>query len=240
MVMKRKSFEIELKTKDEGAEAPRIVAYASTFDRIPDSYGDVVAKGAFTESLEKIAAEGRFLPLLFGHRMDDPTMNLGRVVSAVEDEKGLLIEAEFDMENPNAVKARRDVLARTLTKLSFAYEVKDAGPVELDNGVKAWELRKLDIFEVSLVPVPANQNAVVIDAKAGRRNSKKDEDALNEALGLIERADEIIRGIIAADDMEGGEEPPTEGGDEAKADEAEELKRREARAKALSDFIDNL
>lgn len=234
--MKTKSFELQV--KEAGGETPRIVAYASTFHREPDSYGDVVAKGAFVESLEKIKSEGRFLPLLFGHRMDDPMMNIGKVVRAEEDENGLLVEAEFDMENPNAVKAHRDVLARTLTKLSFAFDVLDYGPVELEDGTKANELRKMEIFEVSLVPVPANQHAIVIDAKAGRRNSKADEDKLREALDSVERAGEVIRGLIAADDMEGDPEP--EGGDEAKAAEAEELKRREARVKSLTEYIDNL
>lgn len=237
--MQTKSFELSIKAQGD-ADAPRIVAYASTFDRIPDSYGDVVAKGAFVDSLAKIAEEGRFLPLLFGHRMDDPMMCIGKVVRAEEDEKGLLVEAEFDMDNPNAVKARRDVLARTLTKLSFAYEVMECGPVTLEDGTKANELRKLDIFEVSLVPVPANQNAIVIDAKSGRRNSKADEDALKDAMAHMEAATEIIRGIIAADDMEETEDGDAEDGAEAKAAEAEEQKRREAARKELSDYIQKI
>ena len=37
--------------------------------------------------------------------------------------------------------------------------IKEAGEVELEDGRKAYELRKLDLFEVSLVQIPANQHA---------------------------------------------------------------------------------
>ena len=45
--------------------------------------------------------------------------------------------------------------------MSFAYDVCDWGPVELDGGVKATELRALDLFEVSVVLVPANAHAEI-------------------------------------------------------------------------------
>lgn len=55
-----------------GADGGGIVAYASIFDREPDSYGDVVARGAFADTLEVWWESGRPIPLLFGHNMDDP------------------------------------------------------------------------------------------------------------------------------------------------------------------------
>ena len=44
-----KSFNVEVK-EDEGGQ---ITGYASTFDRVPDAYGDVIAPGAFAASLTK-------------------------------------------------------------------------------------------------------------------------------------------------------------------------------------------
>lgn len=215
--MKYKEFEVQL--KESGEETPRITAYASTFDREPDSYGDVVAKGAFADSLKKWDESGMRIPLLYGHRTDDPMMNLGGVVEAKEDEIGLLITAEFDMDNPNAVKARRDVIAKTLCKMSFAYDVLDEVPVELEGGIKANELRKLEIYEVSLVPIPANQHAVVVDVKAataeaeadekaGRRNSAADESTLERIGELADEIKDEVSGLIGADDdTEEAEEP---------------------------------
>ena len=55
------------KTIDAKAENGMIVGYASTWTREPDTYGDVVAKGAFAEYIEQLKAEGRVLPFLLNH-----------------------------------------------------------------------------------------------------------------------------------------------------------------------------
>jgi Arc/MetJ-type ribon-helix-helix transcriptional regulator len=67
--------------------------------------------------------------------------------------------------------------------------------------VKANELRKLDLFEVSIVPIPANQNAVMTEVKAGRRNSKSDEAAIRQAITLLQ-------GVLDDADPEDGEDEP--------------------------------
>ena len=58
---------IKVKTYDVKNDAGSIVGYASTWIREPDSWGDIVAKGAFTESIAKIKAENKKIPLLWGH-----------------------------------------------------------------------------------------------------------------------------------------------------------------------------
>lgn len=55
-MIKTKSFDVKV---DENG---MISGYASTWTREPDSYGDVVAKGAFAEDIAKIKEEGRVLP----------------------------------------------------------------------------------------------------------------------------------------------------------------------------------
>lgn len=47
--MNTKTISIDVK-----AEAGTITGYASTWTREPDSYGDVVAKGAFEENIAQI------------------------------------------------------------------------------------------------------------------------------------------------------------------------------------------
>ena len=161
--MERK--ELDLLVKEAPSDVPGIVAYASTFDRIPDAYGDVVAKGAFAKSIQAIKDSGNNLPLLYGHVMDDPANIIGTVTDLKEDDHGLLIKADFDMENPMAQQVHRSVLSKAITKLSFAFSVLDQAPVTLEDGTKANELRELEIYEVSLVVVPANPRAQVIAAK---------------------------------------------------------------------------
>lgn len=142
-----------------------VEGYASTWDRTPDSYGDVVARGAFADTLRAWAQRDQPIPLLFGHRTDDPKYNIGRVTDAREDSRGLFIRAEFDAENETAQEVRKLAKQGRLYQFSFAYQVLDSGPVTLPDGTRANELRKLDLFEVSLVQIPANQHAVVTGVK---------------------------------------------------------------------------
>lgn len=190
---KIKSFNVEVK-EDEGGS---ITGYASTFDRVPDAYGDVIAPGAFKETLLRWQELGKPIPLLFGHRTDDPFMNIGAVESAEEDERGLKFTAKLDPDNPNAQYSRKLLTEGRIHQFSFAFDVQEAGVTTLDDGTKANELRKLDLFEISLVPIPANQFATVEEVKAwadraaeevkaGRVLSKTNEDDLREAVSLIQ------------------------------------------------------
>lgn len=162
--MQTKAFDLIVDEQDDLGEG-EILAYASTFDRIPDSYGDVVAPGAFAKTLADWAASGNPIPLLFGHRTDDPRMNIGKIVEATEDERGLRVRAKFDESNEVAAYTRKLVMEGRLSKLSFAYDTIDSAPVVLEDGTRARELRELKLFEVSLVPIPANPLTEVIDAK---------------------------------------------------------------------------
>ncbi len=182
--MLKKSF--DLVYENETSDGGEIVAYASTFDRIPDAYGDIVAPGAFAKSLADWQASGNPIPLLFGHRTDDPRMNLGAVIEASEDERGLRIRARFDEDNEVAQYTRKLVKEGRLTKLSFAYDTLDSEIITLDDGTRATELKELKIYEISLVPIPANQLTEVLEVKDGEHKH-------------------VIRDLVAAVDLSYGE-----------------------------------
>lgn len=236
---KHKSAEIAAQMPADGI----VEGYASTFDRVPDSYGDVVAKGAFARTLDEWRAkggEGLAIPLLYGHNTDDPMHNIGRVTEAYEDEKGLFVRAEFDADNPTAQYARKLAAEGRLYQFSFAYAIRDAGEVELDDGTKAYELRDLDLYEVSLVQIPANQRAVVtgvkgdavavadVHVKSGRRHSKADADVLRRIREDAERITQAIDGLLA--DEEGRDEPDDGPEPDANAEEPDGAKAEEPTA----------
>lgn len=204
-IMLKKSFEIKDISEAEGGE---ITAYAATFDRVKDSYGDVIAPGAFAKTLTDWQESGHPIPLLFGHRTDDPRMNLGAVVEASEDERGLLIKAQFDETSDVAQYTRKLVKEGRLTKLSFAYDVLDSAPVVLADGTKANELRELKLYEVSLVPIPANQLTEVLEVKDGEHDETH--AAIVEALtdDNEEHADE--KNAEVNEKAPSDEEPPAE------------------------------
>lgn len=189
-----KSF--ELKEGENGV----VEGYASTWTKTPDSYGDIVIKGAFTETLKKRKATGHPFPLCFNHDFDQI---IGAVFEAEEDDYGLKISASF-LNTPAAQEKRELVKEGIVWQFSFAYSVLGSeAPTEEEKKQGIFQkLTKLDLYEVSLVPVPANQTAVVteikndenIEEKAGKRNSAKDEalirDAISALQALLDNADD--------------------------------------------------
>ena len=203
-----KSF--ELKSDENGI----VEGYASTWTKTPDSYGDIVIKGAFTETLKKRKATGHPFPLCFNHDFDQI---IGAVFEAEEDDYGLKIRASF-LNTPAAQEKRELVKEGIVWQFSFAYSVLGAeAPTEEEKkqGI-VQKLTKLDLYEVSLVPVPANQTAIVtevkndeeVEIKAGRRNSAKDEELIRDAISALQAL------LDTAEEDQGEDEPEVNGAPE--------------------------
>ncbi|MDI3330137.1 MAG: HK97 family phage prohead protease [Micrococcus sp.] len=164
MHIKGAALQVKAAGTDDGLEDGQFTAYASVFGNV-DSYGDIVVAGAFAETLKDWEASGNVIPVLFGHNMSDPDYNVGHVVKAEEDEHGLLVTVQLDLETAKGAQVYRLVKGRRVSQMSFAYEVLDAAPVEKD-GVEAFELRRLKLYEVSVVPIGANQETEILTVKA--------------------------------------------------------------------------
>ena len=248
-------------------DAGTISGYFSTYDRIPDSYGDVIARGAFTETIQKRKESGHPFPLCWNH---DLNQIIGFVDPAdIEDtEKGPLMKKASFFNTPLAQEKREIVKSGVVYQFSFAYEVLEAGPTTLDDGVKANELKKLELFEVSIVPIPANPRAEVTDIKSevatatvkiipeiGVEAFKKAmEEAYAEVLdakaGRRNRKSDVdilkqIRGLVdqlLEDEVEDTDEDPKDS--DAKSEEQdpandEEQKKLEALLKEANDLINS-
>ena len=203
--MKVKDYKIQIKAgPDDGLQEGQFKAYASVFGNI-DSYGEAVVKGAFEESLSEWTASGLVLPILFGHNMADPDFNIGGTIEAKEDDHGLHIYGELDLVNPKAVQVYRLLKGRRINQLSFAYDVLDSGPVEKD-GTKYTELRKLKLYEVSIVPIGANQETEVLAVKSGQVLSTKNEASIKSVRDQLEAAvtalTEVLFAVGGEDDQE--------------------------------------
>ena len=105
---------------DDGLGDREFKAYASTWTRTPDSYGDVVRKGAFADTIRYWEASGNVVPILYGHDASDPHKNIAATKSLVEDDHGLLVHGVFD-ETPMAEQVYQLVRGRRLSQLSFAF-----------------------------------------------------------------------------------------------------------------------
>lgn len=190
--MERKivSFKADATTTDG-----EFTGYASTWTRTPDSYGDVVAKGAFADTLTEWGARGVPIPCLWLHRMDEAESYIGAVTDAVEDDHGLKVTVRILPDSQRAAHVHRLLKERLITEMSFAFDVVDSKTVT-EGGVEVRELRRLDLIEVSVVPVGANRDTSIDDVKTSP--SHVFTDAQVEALQAL--ADAHIRSDPAQED----------------------------------------
>lgn len=190
--MKTKSIEFKVKSAD--LEEGVILGYASVFGNV-DSYGDIVVRGAFQAFLKKIEETGKVIPVFYGHNMEDPKANIGRVVELREDDHGLFFKAELDLSGNTYGRVVYEQLKDgRLDSMSFGYSVIDAKMSD-----RGYELKELELYEISVVPIPANREALITEVKAGRAISAKNMD-------LIRRAYEALGELLDAyDDGESGD-----------------------------------
>lgn len=223
--MEHKFKEFKIKSAEDTGT---ISGYFTTYDRIPDAYGDIIAPGAFTDTVKAREESGHPFPLCWNH---DLNQIIGKVDSIEDTEKGPLIVASF-FDTPLAQEKREIVKSGVVYQFSFAYDVQEAEEVELEDGTKANELRKLDLFEVSIVPIPANPRAEVTDVKSGRRNRKSDEDIIKQIISL---ANQLL------DDEVNDADEPDDGEDEVKANTAvEEPEQSNPKKDDLLAYIKNM
>ena len=157
-MMQHKDFGLSIKAVSDSGE---IEGYGSTFGGEPDSYGDVVAKGAFADSLAAHKAAGTMPKMLWGHKADDPP--IGDWLNIEEDEKGLFVKGRVDIEDPFAARIYRAMKAGRVNKFSIGYSVDKWASDAARKGVRI--LQKLALWEISPVNFPANVNAGVTSVK---------------------------------------------------------------------------
>ena len=118
--------------------------------------------------------------------------------------------------------------------MSFAYQIDDAELVENTDapGGEAYELRKLTIFEVSIVQIGANTETEITDVKnavtrlkAGRKISAANAELLAQARDLINK-------VIDATDDGSSEEPDDDTAQERETAKAQD--RRPVKERTLS------
>lgn len=229
-----------------GGEFEAVVA---VFGNI-DSWGDVVLPGAFADTIEQWASGPDTLPVLWSHRMDDPHFNIGEVTELrefnggeqdlpewvdpfVRENGGLWVKGRIDTgpdASPVAVQALRLLKSRRVTQFSFAYDEVDSGPVDV-NGLEAWGLKKLKLYEVSPTQVGANELTELIAAKAGTMTRRKMLMTQDEADQMRAAIDALATALEAADiegapDGDDGDETPDEADEVPSAGVAGQLKRR--------------
>jgi len=163
--------------KFAAAEPAVIKGYASTFGGAPDRGGDVVAAGAFADSLAQAKAAADMPAMLWAH---DPAEVIGVWSVVKEDAKGLYVEGALNLQTQRGREAVALVKQGAVTGLSIGYRVAPGGREFRDDGVRV--LKRLDLYEISLTPIPMNTNARLNGSKS--LESARDLEALLVDAGL--------------------------------------------------------
>lgn len=168
-----RSFALQIKATGEDGT---VEGYGSVFG-VRDNYDDVIAKGAFIQSLKDHKAAGTMPAMLWQHDADKP---IGVWTEMVEDEKGLRIKGQLAMETVKGKEAHALLKMGALNGLSIGFISKEWA---YDRETEVRTLTAIDLWEVSLVTFPANEKARVTNVKsADEMATPKDaEKALRDA-----------------------------------------------------------
>ena len=153
--MKYLNRPIEIKAVNEDG---LFSGYASVFEEI-DSYRDIVKRGAFEKTLAESKSKGRAVPILWQH---DAAKPIGVYTELKEDERGLYVEGQLNMDVQQAREALSLLRQKALSGISIGYN-----SVRYDTDVKSGvrRLYELKLYEASLVTFPACDGARVTDVK---------------------------------------------------------------------------
>ena len=159
------------------AEDGSFSGYGSTFGGDPDSYGDVIAKGAFSKSLAKGGRNGTGIAMLWQHNSDQP---VGVWPSIVEDSRGLAVQGKIAVDTALGKDAYTLLKMGAIKGLSIGYNTVD---YEYNTETKIRTLKEVELWEISLVTFPANINATVTGIKAFEeaKTIREFEEALRDA-----------------------------------------------------------
>lgn len=151
LVRQVRSCGAEFRARDEGG--PVIEGYFSVFNRDYELWPgavEQVAPGAFRETL------GGDIRALANH---DTRLVLGRTTTGTltlrEDDKGLFGTIKMNEQDSDAMNLYARVQRGDVSQCSFGFDILDEEFAERSDGSVLWTIRKVKLYEVSVVTFPA-------------------------------------------------------------------------------------
>ena len=187
-----KVFHFEVKEVKQitrnGVEVGIVEGLGSTFDL--DRGDDIILPGAFTETLARHRETNRPVRMLFQHWTDN--LIGGFPIDQVrETEKGLEIVGEINLLPGHKGEWAYSLAKQgVLTDFSIGFRVKDE---EFKDGIRI--IKRLELFEISLVAEPMNPNAVVTAVKSDKNTLTRQVKDYCDKMGLeslLNKGDTVI------------------------------------------------
>jgi HK97 family phage prohead protease len=156
-VQRKHAVHFEVKTiNDDGFFS----GYGSVYD-VEDSYKEVVKPGAFRKSLADWKKKGKLPVMLWQHDSSQP---IGIYTVMREDEHGLYVEGRLLIDSVAQAKEAHALLkVGAIGGLSIGFVTRRS---EMNNDTRVRSLIEIDLWEVSLVTFPANQQAGITLVKS--------------------------------------------------------------------------
>ena len=162
---------ITLKAASTATDLGHFTAIAATWS--VDRDGDQIRRGAFAKSIENWRQSGKVLPFHWNHggRASDV---IGWVdpASLREAEEGLYVRGQLDLEDSEVAREAWRSMKNNAVALSFGYMISKSKA--RSDGVR--ELLEIDLFEISVVPAPANPDTRFVSLKAASPGDVVDAD----------------------------------------------------------------
>lgn len=133
-------------TTDESVEMLTIKGYASTND--VDRHGDIVPASVWEKGIQNYLKN----PVILAYH--DHSAPIGRMTEHTVDEKGLLVKARISSAAGDVYNLVKDGV---LTAFSIGFRIVDA---EYNSAAELFVVKELELHEISVVSVPANQNTL--------------------------------------------------------------------------------
>lgn len=162
----------ELRALETGDAPGAFEGYGSVFG-VTDSYGDVVAQGAFKRTLREWKQErGKYPPMLLQHGGwlggAEDLVPVGVWDEMREDDTGLYVKGRLlALDSDLGKRVHAAMLAGALDGLSIGFQTRDVAYGKEGTEEPARTLKAVDLWEVSLVTYPANSDARVTQVKSG-------------------------------------------------------------------------
>lgn len=107
-----------------GAEAGAVEGYASAFGGNPDTYNEVVQKGAFTRTLKEHEANGTLPAMLWSHDRSKP---IGKWTEMREDDFGLFVKGKLNLDTSHGKDAHAHIVHGDATGFSIGFRTPRMG-----------------------------------------------------------------------------------------------------------------
>lgn len=202
-----------IKTLDFGFEVKEVTAsgnftgYGSVYN-VVDQGDDIVASGAFADSIADLTAKKRLPSMLFGHKAGE--LPIGAFQSVKEDSTGLWLDGNIEITTQKGGDVHKLMMMKpvpAISGLSIGFVTRDDS-YDRVTGVRT--IKKADLWEVSIVNFPMNDMArvqtvksieLIEDLKSAEQYLREAGLSRKESVAFIAR----VKDCLGRSDSDGGE-----------------------------------